>query len=189
MQELINLRKQGKSYKQIANILNEQELTNNGKEWTHKTVNRWITNNAPELKKVEKLVQEHGINDTPINKTKEKFKYQAYRSWSRILERVYSEAYHKRNPTYKDCTVCKEWLTLSNYIKWYEKNYIEGYHLDKDILVHNNKHYSPNTCVFVPKDINTLLVDNLGKRGEFKQGIVGITTSGKYRVECAVFGK
>ena len=139
------------------------------------------------VKKVKSLVQGHGTTDIPV-KINGKL-LPAYRSWSRILERVYSKAYHARNPTYKECTVHKEWLLFSNYNEWYNENYIEGYHLDKDILVPNNKHYSPNTCRFVPKDINTLLVDNKGKRGKYKQGIVGITISGKYRVECAVYGK
>jgi hypothetical protein len=133
-----------------------------------------------------RLVQGHGINDMTVKING--VLLPSYRSWSRILERVYSKSYHNRNPTYKECTVHEEWLLLSNYDKWYNKNYIEGYHLDKDILVPNNKHYAPNTCRFIPKNINTLLVDNKGKRGKYKKGIVG-KQGNKFRVECAVYGE
>ena len=44
----------------------------------------------------------------------------------------------------------------------------EGRYLDKDILVRGNKLYSPDTCLFVPQEINNLLtVQN--KRGKNSQ--------------------
>lgn len=43
--------------------------------------------------------------------------------------------------------------------------------LDKDILVKGNKIYSPDTCVFVPQRINTLIVGANRIRGEFPIGV------------------
>ena len=36
-----------------------------------------------------------------------------YKKWKSMLERCYSDKYRERYPTYKSCSVCQEWLTLS----------------------------------------------------------------------------
>ena len=86
----------------------------------------------------------------------------SYSVWTSMLKRCYSDKCQKKQPTYKGCCVCEEWLNYSNFKKWFNDNYyeIEGeqMNLDKDILVKGNKIYSPETCVFVPKKINTLFV-------------------------------
>lgn len=91
-----------------------------------------------------------------------------YESWRSMLARAYDPMYIRRFPTYADCEVCSEWLTLSNFKKWFEdpKNgYQQGYHVDKDILVKDNKIYSPQTCCFVPKEINLLFARKRRKNG------------------------
>jgi len=42
---------------------------------------------------------------------------------------------------------------------------------DKDILVIGNKVYSPETCIFVTREVNALLNRNKAARGEFPQGV------------------
>ena len=74
-------------------------------------------------------------------------------SWRRMLFRCYNDTYNK---SYKGCEVCNEWKLLSNFSKWYNDNCIEGWHLDKDILG-NGKLYSPETCCFVPIEINSTI--------------------------------
>lgn len=77
--------------------------------------------------------------------------------WYNMLSRSYSEKYHKTHPTYKDVKVCEEWHNFQNFAKWYEENwkpYMDGWHLDKDILFKGNKIYSPETCCFVPHEVN-----------------------------------
>lgn len=86
----------------------------------------------------------------------------AYRSWISMLSRCYGKSELENRPTYKGCQVCKEWLYFSNFKKWFDDPnnwYQDGYCLDKDILVNGNKIYSPETCSFVPNEINTLLSD------------------------------
>ena len=96
-----------------------------------------------------KLVYGHGINDLKhikgIGKTK------AYKIWNAMLRRAYSPKWHERFPTYIGCSVCDEWLTFSNFKNWFDDNYIEDYQIDKDLLNHDNKQYSPEFCIFVPR--------------------------------------
>ncbi len=83
----------------------------------------------------------------------------AYRCWHSMLKRCYSELAHKTQPTYIGCTVCPEWHNFQNFAKWYYKNYPSDgnkYDLDKDIKIHNNKEYSPNACMFVSHEENTI---------------------------------
>lgn len=71
-----------------------------------------------------------------------------------MLARCYSGYTLKSNPAYAGCAVCEEWLTFSKFKDWFEKNYRIGTQLDKDIIVPGNKVYSPDTCCFVPQEIN-----------------------------------
>ena len=98
-----------------------------------------------------------------------------------MIRRCYSEYYKKHGPTYKVCSVCEEWRYLSNFKKWFDKNYKEGCHLDKDILVQGNKVYSPDTCCFVPQYVNSLLTDHRGARGKYK---IGVTKASKGYTAC-----
>lgn len=97
--------------------------------------------------------------------------YKSYKKWSAILERCYSESLHHKHPSYIGCSVCEEWRVFTKFKKWFDENYIEGYSLDKDILVKNNKVYSPETCCFVPQSINTLFLKTRANRGEFPIGV------------------
>lgn len=88
-----------------------------------------------------------------------------------MLERCYDQKYHQKEPTYIGCSVCGEWKYFSNFKRWFDENYIEGYQLDKDILVKGNKIYSPETCCFVPQEINYLLINRRLHRGTEPLGV------------------
>ena len=89
---------------------------------------------------------------------------ESYKCWYHMIRRCYEN----KDTSYKDCSVCEEWLCYANFEKWYDDNYwecgSETMHLDKDILKHGNRIYSPNNCIFVPKDINMLFVKQKNKR-------------------------
>ena len=91
--------------------------------------------------------------------------------WRGIIMRCYSKAHHEKHPSYIGCTVCDEWLTFSNFKKWYQEHYIEGFDIDKDILVKGNKVYSPQTCCFVPKEINVLFQREKERPNNLPQGV------------------
>lgn len=110
----------------------------------------------------------------------------AYRKWTNMLDRCYSKNLQERHPTYKDCTVCDEWLTFSTFAKWFEINNVKGYHLDKDLKAKGNKTYSPNACLFVPCCINTLLVDCEKSRGDYPAGVSFFKRDEKYVAQITI---
>lgn len=81
-----------------------------------------------------------------------------YDLWHDMLKRCYSDKYHARKPTYKDCTVCDDWHNFQNFCAWFEANKpksMVGISLDKDIKIAGNKIYSPETCLFVTTSENS----------------------------------
>lgn len=111
-----------------------------------------------------------------------------YIAWSSMMNRCYSEKYHEKYMTYLNCTVCDEWHNFQNFAKWYDENYYsikdEKMHLDKDILFKGNKIYSPDTCVFVPKNINQLFLKSDKSRGEYPIGVDLIKDRGRFEARC-----
>lgn len=101
---------------------------------------------------IKKPVYGVGINDTDYV-----FESKDYKIWRNMLERCYCERTQEKFPTYKGCSVCDEWQLFSNFKKWFFENYIEGWELDKDIICIGNKVYSPSTCCFVPRELNSIL--------------------------------
>lgn len=92
-----------------------------------------------------------------INDVKEYTKgTKPYLVWKSMLARCYSDYTRRTNPAYDGCSVCEEWLTFSNFRNWFFDNYRDGMQLDKDIIVPGNKVYSPETCCFVPQEVNKL---------------------------------
>lgn len=114
-----------------------------------------------------------------------------YKTWFSMLQRCYSKKYQEKYPTYKGCKVCEEWLNFQNFVEWYENNYYEikdeRMELDKDILVKENKVYSPSNCIFVPQRINVLFVKNNKRRGKYP---IGVTYKNyKFSSSCNINGK
>ena len=99
-----------------------------------------------------------------------------YKVWFQMLKRCYDGNFHKKQPNYKDVTVCEKWHNYQNFAEWYEDNYnpetMQGWHLDKDILIKGNKIYSPETCCFVPQEINSLFTNSKNKRGDYPIGVI-----------------
>ena len=99
----------------------------------------------------------------------------SYKYWESMINRCYAECSLKKAETYRDCVVCEEWLCFVNFHKWFLENYYEidgeTMNLDKDILVKNNRLYSPKTCVFVPHKINMAIVNKKASRGKLPVGV------------------
>lgn len=112
-----------------------------------------------------------------------------YQAWNHMLTRCYSQKYQAKHPTYIGCEVVKEWLTFSNFRAWMETQDWEGKQLDKDILVIGNKTYSPDACLLVSSQINTLLNDCAASRGDLPKGVSFHKGVGKYVAKCRVIGK
>ena len=115
----------------------------------------------------------------------------SYKCWKNMLKRCHSAKFQEKRPTYKNCYVCDNWLYYPNFKKWYDENYYEienkTSQLDKDILVKNNKVYSPTTCVFVPQFINTLFIKSNKIRGELPIGVSYKKDNKKYIAQLSVY--
>jgi len=108
-------------------------------------------------------------------KTKKCVANPIYVTWDCMLRRVYSDKIHKRKPSYIGCSVTEDWHNFQVFAKWYNENYYkiedQEMQLDKDILLKGNKVYSPETCIFVPQNINKLFVKKRSTRGEYPIGV------------------
>lgn len=117
-----------------------------------------------------RISNEHSIvagakNDLLVGEYNKK----SYKHWMAMLGRCYG--YGKNTKAYCDCTVCDEWLLFSNFNRWFEQNYIEGNALDKDILSSGNKVYSPQTCCFVPCEVNSIFTTYSRQSNELPTGV------------------
>ena len=107
-----------------------------------------------------------------------------YKTWSNMLKRCYCIKDSIKNPTYKDCYVCDDWLKFSNFRKWMVSQDWKGKQLDKDLIKHGNKVYSPETCVFVDSQVNSIFTNTTDSEGfTFNKKIK------KFVAKCRVDGK
>ena len=112
----------------------------------------------------------------------------AYQTWGGMMKRCYDPSHSVRNPTYIGCTVAPEWHNFQVFAEWYHAQTIgDGWELDKDLTVKGNKVYSAETCAFVPREINTLLINCKASRGDLPQGVSRFR--GRYKARIRVRGK
>lgn len=115
-----------------------------------------------------------------------------YNIWHNLLKRCYSEDYHSRCSTYRECEVSDNFKYYPYFKEWCNKqvgfNAADAsgkrFALDKDILVKGNKIYSENTCCFVPQEINGLLINTMYKNREKTIGVCTNNNVEGYYVSC-----
>ena len=97
-----------------------------------------------------------------------------YDLWKGVLRRCYSDDFKKKQPTYEGCEVSDKFKNYEYFYDWCHKQIgfgNQGWQLDKDLLVKGNKVYSEDSCVFLPQEINSLLVKRTASRGEHLIGV------------------
>lgn len=96
-----------------------------------------------------------------------------YKRWKEMLNRCYNPKNAEfNNYGNRGITVCDDWLNFQNYAEWWNNNCCnESFVVDKDILNKGNKIYSPNTCCFVPSEINSALTSRKIERGKYPIGV------------------
>lgn len=118
---------------------------------------------------------------TPTNRT-------SYAKWCSMMYRCYGDYSKVENPSYEECSVCKEWHNYQNFARWYDANNNDDdtikWELDKDLTIIGNKLYSPESCMLVPKNVNLFIVSRDGDRGEFMIGVSWNKEKRKFRTQC-----
>lgn len=99
--------------------------------------------------------------------------------WYNMMGRCYDV----ENTNYKfyggrGITVCKEWHSFEIFLEWFLATHISGFAMDKD-FVSDSLEYSPKTCVFIPRSLNSLIAQI--RAPSVRQG-----KRGKYRLEVSV---
>ena len=110
-----------------------------------------------------------------------------YMKWADMLKRTHNKKYLLSRPKYLNVTVCNEWLDFSSFADWFNKKYnseiMQDWHLDKDLLSKGNKIYSPETCCFIPLEINSIFVSKRVRKNDLPRGIGKVKE--RYRVRVA----
>lgn len=148
---------------------------------------------------MEKLIEGVGINDagypTQLNEKFESptgelrrrvlWRCPYYTKWTDMIRRCYSDKRQEKQPTYKGCTVCEDWIRFSNFRSWMETQDWEGKHLDKDLLNYGNKLYSPENCRFIPPLVNKFIKESRETRGKLPIGVCWHERDGKFVSQCS----
>jgi len=108
-----------------------------------------------------------------------------YRKWTNLIMRCYDSKFHIKNPTYKEYSVDPEWHSFMNFRKWMVKQDWKGKELVRNVLVHDNKIYSKDMCMFVDKKVKNLLLDNESNRGLYHIGVMLEPCGHKYRASLS----
>lgn len=140
----------------------------------------------------KKLIYGVAYNSKGIHKTRiGKKRSLAYSTWFNMIVRCYCPKFKNKNPAYVGCLVSHEWHDFQKFASYfYSHPYRElGYELDKDLLFIDNKIYSPDTCCFVPKELNNLLTNHRSARGAYPQGVNFDSASGKFKAQISINGK
>jgi hypothetical protein len=111
----------------------------------------------------------------------------SYNVWNSMLQRCYDKEFQKKQSTYINCYVDENWKNFQNFAKWFEDNYIEGFQLDKDLLIKNNKKYGPNTCCFIPQELNHAIIKNNNKKSNYPTGVR--KDKNKFSAQISMYGK
>lgn len=141
----------------------------------------------------DKLVAGVGYNDGtyPAVKTKE------HALWRSMLSRCYTERNLLLKPAYRGCSVSDNFKDYTYFYEWCNnqkgfKIYDENgrmFALDKDLLHKGNKVYSEASCVFIPMEVNNLIVKSDSLRGEYPIGVVYDKERDKYQARMWVDNK
>jgi len=116
----------------------------------------------------------------------------AYYTWKAMISRCYDPFLLNNAPTYINVFVCDEWHNFQKFGDWYDENYYtidnEEMHLDKDFK-NKARMYSPENCIFLPRNINMILIKRKSLRGEYPIGCALDKQRNKIRVQLNRYNK
>lgn len=113
-------------------------------------------------------------SDGPFIKTVNGERQPLFRKWEGMFARCYSTVKQLSHPAYRGCTVDPRFHDYQEFCSWAVQqpgHSLMDWELDKDVLAKGNLVYGPDTCAFVPAEINTLFRTNKSFRGDLPIGI------------------
>jgi hypothetical protein len=121
------------------------------------------------------LVYGVGINDAPYQTTIQlngaTYTCPYFIRWRTMIGRCYDKTYQKNNPSYSGCTVTPAWHSFMAFKAWMMTQFWQDQQLDKDLLSKGSKNYSPETCLFVSRQVNSFFNERGASRGTLPLGI------------------
>lgn len=99
-----------------------------------------------------------------------------YADWNSMMKRCYVSK--EARTSYKDKEVSEGWKCFQSFAEWatVQPNFGNiGWDLEKDLLVKGNKTYGPDTCVYLPREINSFI-----KRKRVNDLPLGVDIAYKY---------
>lgn len=116
----------------------------------------------------------------------------AYSVWTGMKCRCRLGSYAQlRQPTYSDCVLGEDFYEFQDFANWYTSQVGYGFpdmDLDKDLLFHNNKIYSPRTCLLIPGPLNSFMVSSKQRQGIHPVGVSYRKGQDKYRAQIRISG-
>lgn len=116
-----------------------------------------------------------------------------YTLWFNMLQRstVAGRAGGAVPKSYNDKTHDTQWCNFQEFAEWCQWQVgfgNTGWELDKDLLIKRNKVYSPETCVFLPNEINRFLTRGESVRGDCPIGVYHSKRDGYYTAQGSFGG-
>lgn len=109
--------------------------------------------------------------------------------WVSMIDRCYNPVTKSKIPSYDNVKVCDEWKYFSNFRKWVLD--VQGNYnwmlceLDKDLLMLNNKIYSPETAAYVSEMTNSFIRTKNFSRGDYMIGTSYEKSRGNFKANCS----
>lgn len=116
-----------------------------------------------------------------------------YQMWNDMHNRCQpNDSQQLKHPTYIGCSVHPGFIKFQDFAEWCNNQIgfgLKGWALDKDILIQCNKVYGPDTCAFVPRQLNQLLTHKQSHQGEYPTGVTYFKRDGTYHAQISIDGK
>ena len=113
-------------------------------------------------------------------------------TWAAMNLRCLKGSYmQSKRSSYIGCSTSSAFKDFQFFTGWSELQFgynLAGYELDKDLLTTGNKVYSEDTCIFIPKALNTFLTNHAAARGQYPIGVHFHKATGKFLSQVKVGG-
>jgi len=105
--------------------------------------------------------------------------------WRGMRKRCGPKPHHS---SYLGCEIDLRFMAFEDFQQWAVRQigHDQNWELDKDVLVRGNRIYGPDTCVFIPQALNTILLRSKKSNRTLPVGVQRDRNPNKYRavVSC-----